>query len=1138
MSSEPKPEVSFREVLRDELKEIRLRREQRLQAKYVSRREGTSDPAADAPAKGKAGEDQAAAGKAAKAKHQKKELPQDEDEKSLLEQALHDDLCGLSISGGGIRSATFALGVLQAFAATNFLPKFDYVSAVSGGGYIGSWLVAWIHRAGLRTVIDKLKPAPFANNSRGYSPDPEAIHHLRLYSNYLAPRIGLFSLDSWVLISIYLRNLLLNQLVLGLILLAVFGFARTVVELFTLSYTSPRFDHWIAYVLIASVVPAFIALVGFALHARRQSMAFLSIAAILLTSAIGSLWLLNSFDDLLKPASHGSRAHSLLWWSPVVLGILHGVIGLCIVLGRESARITRELQESGADPSKIYWPRLQKALGAKWGDVVLAGLFGLLAGAIGGLVFWGTTYLASRLTLRVAPIAVLGPPVIIGVFILANYLHVGLLGAILPRYDRERWSSLNARCHVLQLWWLGALGITVYGPWLIEFVSHQDWRAIIGGLMGVSWIGTTVTGLLLGQSSSVGKNHTLFETVGRAAPYVFVVGALILVSYGSNELIHRAYFDYPAGFAPPANTKASELKSKKLSYLQNLDRPTNELIVQKFPRRTVPAIVCLAVWAATAFGLASLLSMRVGVNAFSLHDLYALRLIRCYLGASRENRNPNPLTNLDSQDDLRISALALSNHANNLGPYPIINGTLNRKVADKHGSAAEQVAETLAFQDRQGESFVFTPQYCGSTTTGYCRTADFCDNVKLGTAVAVSGAAVSPNQGYHSSPAVAALLTVFNVRLGAWFGNPSNADVRSVRNPPGATLSLLKELLGEVKACGNYVYVSDGGHFENMGIYELIRRRCRFIVAIDSWADPKLSRENLGRVVRQSRIDFGIPIEIEIDSTRVGANGFCNSHFVLGKIHYGEVHPGEKAQFNDPNYNYDANQGILIYLKVGLTGDESNDLLNYQAEQPLFPHHPISDQFFDEAQFEAYRQLGYHTVQQMLQGRAADPSPGNVHESLAMNDEKIAARVKSESNRETFEDMFRRWMSIPVNRKTELYAQFNEDYMRLMSELRTSPELRNLAVELYGGSVPISERPLSVTRGSNAERLMVLEMMTLLGSVWFALDLDKNYKHPINSGWVKVVRRWMNSPIVQEHWTAVQDEFSKPFRDFLFELQR
>ena len=112
----------------------------------------------------------------------------------------------MCFSGGGIRSATFCLGVLQGLARHNLIDKFTYLSTVSGGGYIGSWLTAWIHHKNLAVVQANLRNENLPNGEA----EPPEITHLRSYSNYMSPRVGLFSADFWTLVSIYFRNLLLN----------------------------------------------------------------------------------------------------------------------------------------------------------------------------------------------------------------------------------------------------------------------------------------------------------------------------------------------------------------------------------------------------------------------------------------------------------------------------------------------------------------------------------------------------------------------------------------------------------------------------------------------------------------------------------------------------------------------------------------------------------------------------------------------------------------------------------------------------------------------------------------------------------------------------------------------------------------
>src|ERR1041385_5831061 len=128
------------------------------------------------------------------------------------------DLWGLCLSGGGIRSATFALGVIQQLAAVKLLPRFNYLSTVSGGGYIGSWLSSWASRdpGGIDGVVAKLNADP-----AGKKVEADPLWYLRSYTSYLNPKLGLLSADTWTLIATYLRNLLLNWLILIPLLWAV-----------------------------------------------------------------------------------------------------------------------------------------------------------------------------------------------------------------------------------------------------------------------------------------------------------------------------------------------------------------------------------------------------------------------------------------------------------------------------------------------------------------------------------------------------------------------------------------------------------------------------------------------------------------------------------------------------------------------------------------------------------------------------------------------------------------------------------------------------------------------------------------------------------------------------------------------------
>jgi hypothetical protein len=201
------------------------------------------------------------------------------------------------------------------------------------------------------------------------------------------------------------------------------------------------------------------------------------------------------------------------------------------------------------------------------------------------------------------------------------------------------------------------------------------------------------------------------------------------------------------------------------------------------------------------------------------------------------------------------------------------------------------------------------------------------------------------------------LMTMFNARLGWWAGNPGEAGAYSwyKPGPANALKPLFAELFGLTSDSAEHVNLSDGGHFENLALYEMVLRRCRRIVVIDAGCDPQYGFEDLGNAVRKILIDFGIRIEFDDHfdfrsyKDQKTSKSTCR-HFALGTIHYDDVDEG-------------APHGDLLYIKPVLTGDESRDVLHYATVDETFPQQPtLTDQNYDESQFESYRRLGYHTV--------------------------------------------------------------------------------------------------------------------------------------------------------------------------------
>jgi hypothetical protein len=342
----------------------------------------------------------------------------------------------------------------------------------------------------------------------------------------------------------------------------------------------------------------------------------------------------------------------------------------------------------------------------------------------------------------------------------------------------------------------------------------------------------------------------------------------------------------------------------------------------------------------------------VSANALSMHNFYRDRLAKAFLF-----RTDTTQRSVDSSIDPKLTELSRE-----IGPLHLINTTLNTtKFPEKFRKG------------RHAEPFFLTSLFSGSRITGYCRTSDLEEEQKdasLSTAVATSGAAVSSHMGVHSNPALRFILSVLNIRLGYWIINPMYFDKekRTALMMIGRLFSVgvgrfFQELFGLITYKTSYVYLSDGGHIENLGIYELVRRQCRLIIVGDGECDPEYNFQGLSDALRLIRVDFGITIEMDgLDEIRNG-----EQQFARGTIKYP-----------------DGRLGYLIYLKSSLLGDdmveatvsgnayvtsplraddrrfdELSYMANYKAKNPSFPQESTADQFFDETQFECYRALGY-----------------------------------------------------------------------------------------------------------------------------------------------------------------------------------
>ena len=174
-------------------------------------------------------------------------------------------------------------------------------------------------------------------------------------------------------------------------------------------------------------------------------------------------------------------------------------------------------------------------------------------------------------------------------------------------------------------------------------------------------------------------------------------------------------------------------------------------------------------------------------------------------------------------------------------------------------------------------------------------------------------------------------------------------------------------MFGRASHDNPYVYLSDGGHFENMGIYELMRRRCKFIIAIDGTGEPPVDQPlafgGLGLCLRRARIDFGVLVDMDLRPMfRDKETGQVKSYFAVGQIRYPSANGHGKPGDDD--------SGILVYIKAGINEKTmSADLINYhRSVNPNFPHDSTANQQFDEPQFESYRELGFLAGQAVAAG--------------------------------------------------------------------------------------------------------------------------------------------------------------------------
>jgi len=327
-----------------------------------------------------------------------------------------------------------------------------------------------------------------------------------------------------------------------------------------------------------------------------------------------------------------------------------------------------------------------------------------------------------------------------------------------------------------------------------------------------------------------------------------------------------------------------------------------------------------------ALGMAAV-SLLINPNRTSMHHFYRDRLSTAYIIRTNDDGQIEPNETLDLAD-------LYPKKDKSGAPYQLINATLNVPST-----------KDVNLRGRGSAPFLYSAYYCGSEPTGYRETEAYTryGDTRLATAMAVSGAATSPQMGSQTSPTQAFIMTMLNLRLNRWVPNPKHLYRLFGHNYPFRLwpLYFFYELLGRGTEKGRLLNLSDGGHFENLGIYALLQRRCKFIIASDASMDGDFKFRNLSDLVRRARVDMGIDMKIRRKGL-TPVDGLTEMYHMTAEIKY----PDEPEP------------GILIYAKSSLRGNEPLDLADYKRRAKQFPDESTNDQFFDEPQFESYRKLG------------------------------------------------------------------------------------------------------------------------------------------------------------------------------------
>jgi hypothetical protein len=365
-------------------------------------------------------------------------------------------------------------------------------------------------------------------------------------------------------------------------------------------------------------------------------------------------------------------------------------------------------------------------------------------------------------------------------------------------------------------------------------------------------------------------------------------------------------------------------------------------------------------------------------SSLSLHPFYRRRLASAF--ATRTFRGTGP-----GSESTRVARPYHPRELTPLSTYARPAQSIKEFPEFIFAAAAHLTGEDRTPPGLTAVSFTMSADWVGGPDVGWVETktlekyspARLRRDVTVQAAVAISGAAFASAMGRFASW-YQILLAVSGARLGAWLPNPTFLSaMRAARDDDGHVADwtlpglphirrgtyLLRELFNIHPQKERLLQVTDGGHYENLGIVELLRRRCTTIYCIDGGGDSPPTAAGLAEAIALAETELGVRIDLtdpfaaepgagrplSPDTTLAALNATLTREPVItGTIHYPPASGlPEKAR-----------TGVIYVARALLWPDMPYSLLSYAAQHPVFPHDSTGDQWFDDGQFTAYTELG------------------------------------------------------------------------------------------------------------------------------------------------------------------------------------